>query len=84
MTDFDVWWCDQITGNLDTKDRCKRQWVALDQAGLDCSAITKIMDETWSAEFASRENAMKDLASMGQEWDADIENQQPHNEEPKA
>jgi len=70
LTDFDVWWCDQVIGSLDTKDRCKRQWVAMDQSGLDCSAITKVMDDTWSAEFARREIAMQELAALGQAFDA--------------
>lgn len=59
LTDFDVWWADQSTGNLDAKLRCSRQWLEAEHAGLDCSQITKLMDNVWSEEFANAERAMK-------------------------
>lgn len=69
MTDFDVWWTDQDCGNLDTKDLCCKQWFTMEKNGLDCSTITKIMDDAWSGEFAKRQQALKDLADMGQEFE---------------
>ena len=69
MTDFDVWWTDQDYGNLDTKDLCRSQWVTMEANGLDCSAITQIMDNSWSLEFFKRKAGMSEMAALGQEFD---------------
>lgn len=70
LTDFDVWWADQTCGNLDTKDLCRKQWVTMERNGLDCSTITRIMDNTWSEEFTKRHEAMQELADLGQEFES--------------